>query len=73
MERRAQQVEPTRREGTRTPTPAGAVRSFAEVVGGIARTASQRARCHRCESTLRMDAPPTGWVTALAGLLARGS
>jgi len=31
------------------------------------------ARCHRCESTLRVDAPPTGWVTALAGLLARGS
>jgi hypothetical protein len=28
---------------------------------------------HRCEQPLRMDAPPTGWVTALAGLLARGS
>src|SRR5262245_8027090 len=28
---------------------------------------------HRCERPLRMDAPSTGWVTALAGLLARGS
>jgi hypothetical protein len=31
-------------------------------------------RCrHRCERPLRMDAPSTGWVTVLAGLLARGS
>src|SRR3954447_21022153 len=29
--------------------------------------------CHRCEQPLRVDAPPTGWVTVLAGLLARGS
>src|SRR5262245_7986115 len=28
---------------------------------------------HRCERPLRMDAPSTGWVTVLAGLLARGS
>ena len=28
---------------------------------------------HRCEQPLRMDSPPTGWVTALAGLLACGS
>ena len=28
---------------------------------------------HRCERPLRMDTPSTGWVTALAGLLARGS
>jgi hypothetical protein len=29
--------------------------------------------CHRCEQPLRVDAPPTGWVTVLAGLLACGS
>jgi hypothetical protein len=28
---------------------------------------------HRCERPLRMDTPSTGWVTVLAGLLARGS
>src|SRR5690242_18686721 len=28
---------------------------------------------HRCERPLRMDTPSTGWVTALAGLLARRS
>ena len=28
---------------------------------------------HRCEQPLRVVLPPTGWVTALAGLLARGS
>ena len=28
---------------------------------------------HRCERPLRMDLPSTGWVTALAGFLARGS
>ena len=28
---------------------------------------------HRCERPLRMDSPSTGWVTVLAGLLARGS
>ena len=28
---------------------------------------------HRCEKPLRVASPPTGWVTALAGLLARGS
>ena len=28
---------------------------------------------HRCEQPLRMDSPSTGWVTALAGLLAHGS
>src|SRR5262249_56301096 len=28
---------------------------------------------HRCERPLRMDAPSTGWVTVLAGLLARRS
>jgi hypothetical protein len=32
-----------------------------------------RSRCHRCEQPLPLDAPSTGWVTALAGLLARGS
>ena len=36
-------------------------------------TASHRHCRHRCERPLRMDAPSTGWVTALAGLLARGS
>ena len=34
---------------------------------------SHRHRRHRCERPLRMDSPSTGWVTALAGLLARGS
>src|SRR4029079_8653053 len=29
--------------------------------------------CHRCEQPLRVVLPPTGWVTALAGLLARGA
>ena len=28
---------------------------------------------HRCEKPLRVASPPTGWVTALAGLLAHGS
>jgi len=37
------------------------------------RTASHRLRCHRCEQPLRVVLPPTGWVTALAGLLAHGS
>ena len=41
---------------------------------GVSRTAfAIGPRCHRCEQPLRVDAPPTGWVTALAGLLARGS
>ena len=43
------------------------------VVGEAALTASHRHCRHRCERPLRMDAPSTGWVTALAGLLARGS
>src|SRR5262245_59628967 len=34
---------------------------------------SHRLWCHRCEQLLRMVLLPTGWVTALAGLLARGS
>ena len=34
---------------------------------------SHRLLCHRCEQPLRVVLPPTGWVTALAGLLARGS
>jgi hypothetical protein len=44
-----------------------------EVVGGVLARPSHRTRRHRCERPLRMDAPSTGWVTALAGLLARGS
>src|ERR1019366_9305162 len=43
------------------------------VVGEAALTASHRHCRHRCERPLRMDSPSTGWVTALAGLLARGS
>jgi hypothetical protein len=34
---------------------------------------SHRLWCHRCEQPLRMVPPTTGWVTVLAGLLARGS
>ena len=34
---------------------------------------SHRLLCHRCEQPLRVVPPTTGWVTALAGLLARGS
>jgi hypothetical protein len=40
---------------------------------GEIQTSFASARRHRCERPLRMDAPPTGWVTALAGFLARGS
>jgi hypothetical protein len=43
------------------------------VVERVSLTASHRHCRHRCERPLRMDAPSTGWVTALAGLLARGS
>jgi hypothetical protein len=39
---------------------------------GLTRPSHRHYR-HRCERPLRMDAPSTGWVTALAGLLARGS
>ena len=44
-----------------------------DVVGDMLSRPSHRHCRHRCERPLRMDAPSTGWVTALAGLLARGS
>src|SRR5262245_11447265 len=43
------------------------------VVGDLLSRPSHRHCRHRCERPLRMDAPSTGWVTVLAGLLARGS
>src|SRR5262245_66687468 len=43
------------------------------VVGDFLSRPSHRHCRHRCERPLRMDTPSTGWVTALAGLLARGS
>src|SRR5215510_11577003 len=43
------------------------------VVGDFLSRPSHRHCRHRCERPLRMDAPSTGWVTVLAGLLARGS
>ena len=53
---------------------AGATRTLSLVVRGLfPHGLRNRSRCHRCEQPLRVDAPPTGWVTALAGLLARGS
>src|SRR4029079_14690375 len=42
------------------------------VVGVLLSRPSHRHCRHRCERPLRMDAPSTGWVTALAGLLGRG-
>jgi len=41
--------------------------------GSLLSRSSHRHCRHRCERPLRMDAPSTGWVTVLAGLLARGS
>ncbi len=39
----------------------------------MSRTAFASVRCHRCESRSVWTSPSTGWVTVLAGLLARGS
>src|SRR5215510_16455648 len=47
--------------------------SHAECRGRSPSRPSHRHCRHRCERPLRMDTPSTGWVTALAGLLARGS
>src|SRR5262245_9867318 len=43
------------------------------VVGDSLSRPSHRHCRYRRERPLRMDAPSTGWVTVLAGLLARGS
>ena len=56
-----------------TQETARARRSTVKSRGRFLSRPSHRHCRHRCERPLRMDAPSTGWVTALAGLLARGS
>ena len=74
--RRAQRVrpDPMRRKRNATDQARDAVvsKSFGGITSPAARPSHRHCR-HRCERPLRMDAPSTGWVTALAGLLARGS
>ena len=57
----------------RTEGPNGGT-SCAECRGRLSSHGLRTGICrHRCERPLRMDTPSTGWVTVLAGLLARGS